>query len=252
MILVAISLVACTSEDAAPATDFTYLPLAVTNSWNYNVTTGTQTTTEVLKVASSSGANYTLLSNPTPANGVMTNLLTSGTLSQSNGKLIMNGTFSLANLGVGALDIIITDGVINDQNASSGTITYTTNGTFSQTVNNFPLNVTYTASNVQRADLASMNVNGITYLNVEHTQLIINAKITSPITVAGISQNITLMRAQDIVVIDNYWARDTGLIKSDNQFDYMLEDFSAFGINLPVPQAASILSEQSLTGFVLN
>jgi hypothetical protein len=182
----------------------------------------------------------------------MTNLLTSGELNEDGGKLIINGTYSLGNLGLGNFNVPIVNGVFNDQNARNGSETFTTSGMFSEMVQNFPLVINYTVKNFQRADVASITVEGTTYTNVEHSQLVINANIVSPITIAGISQNITLMRAQDIIVIDNYWAKDVGLIKSDNQLDYMLEDFSSFGIMLPVPQAADLLSVQTLTSFTVN
>jgi hypothetical protein len=65
------------------------------------------------------------------------------------------------------------------------------------------------------------------------------------------TQQVPLLTPQDVIVIDNYWAKDIGLIKSENQLDYMLEDFSSLGV-LPVPQSAQILTVQSLTGFTLN
>lgn len=247
-----IVLASCTSDDEAPATSFSYLPLTVNNSWNYDVTTGNLTTMDMLTVASVNGSRYTLSSNPAPASGVMTNFLTSGELNQDGGKLVLNGSFSLANLGFGNFSVDIVNGIINDQNAQNGRETFTTSGTFSETVQGFTLAINYTAKNIQKADIASMTVNGTTYNNVEHSQLIINANVVSPITVVGITQNITLLRPQDVIVIDNYWARDIGLIKSDNQLDYELEDFSAFGINLPIPQAANILSVQTLTNSVIN
>ncbi|MDP5100380.1 MAG: chorismate synthase [Nonlabens sp.] len=252
LLSIAILLTACTSDDSASDTSFSYLPLSVNNSWTYDVTTGTTVVTDMLTVNSTTGSRYTLTSNPTPGNGVMTNLLTSGELNEDGGKLVANGSFSLANLGFGNFNVAIVNGVLNDQNAGNGTETFTTSGMFSETVQSFNLVFNYTAKNIQRADLATLTVNGTTYNDVEHSQLIINANIVSPITVANITQNITLMRAQDVIVIDNYWAKDVGLIKSDNQLDYMLEDFSSFGIMLPVPQAADLLSVQTLTSFTVN
>lgn len=248
----ALVLAACTSEDTAPSTSFSYLPLAINNSWNYDVATGTDVSTDALTVASMTGSRYTLTANPDPANGAMTNFLTSGELNEDQGMLILNGAFSLDNLGFGNFSLDVVNGVINDQNASNDAETFSTSGMFTETVANFPLVLNYTVKNIQKADLGSLMVSGTTYTNVEHSQLVINASIVSPITVAGITQNITLMRAQDVIVIDNYWARDVGLIKSDNLLDYELEDFSAFGIALPIPQAANILSVQTLTSYTVN
>jgi len=73
-----------------------------------------------------------------------------------------------------------------------------------------------------------MTVEGMSYTEVIHSQLIINASITTDLSIAGFTQQVPLLQSQDVVVIDNYWAKDIGLIKSENQLDYMLEDFFFF------------------------
>jgi hypothetical protein len=97
-----------------------------------------------------------------------------------------------------------------------------------------------------------MSVNGTAYTDVIHSQLLITASITTDITIVGFTQEIPLLAPQEVIVIDNYWAKDIGLIKSDSQLDYSLEDFSALGVTLPVPQSASILTEQDLTAYTIN
>lgn len=249
----ALIITACGEDDTAVTnTSFSYLPLKVNNSWNYDITTGALTGSDVLTVDAVTGNKYNLTSNPTPANGVMTNFFTSGDLEERDGKIILNGFFSLTELGFGNLNINIANGTINDQNAPNGTETFTVSGSTNETVDNIPVVINYTARNVQRADIATLNVDGVNYMMVEHSQFIINASILAPITIAGISQNIPVLRSQDVIVIDNYWAKDIGLIKSENLLEYNLEDFSAFGIILPVPQSASFTSTQELTSFSLN
>jgi hypothetical protein len=124
---------------------------------------------------------------------------------------------------------------------------YSTTGSTTQTVQGFDLDINYEVTTVQQADIAQMTVEGMSYTEVIHSQLIINASITT----AVFTQQVPLLTPQDVIVIDNYWAKDIGLIKSENQLDYMLEDFSSLGV-LPVPQSAQILTVQSLTGFTLN
>ncbi len=249
----ALLITACSNDDAAVTnTTDSYLPLKVNNSWNYDITTGTMTGADVLTVDAVVGTKYTCASNPTPGNGVMTNFLTSGDLEERDGKIILNGFFSLTELGFGDLNIDISNGTLNDQNATNGTETFTLSGTTNETIDNIPIIINYTARNVQRADIPTLSVNGVSYIGVEHSQFIINATILAPFTIAGISQNIPVMRAQDVIVIDNYWAKDVGLVKSENLLSYNLEDFSAFGIVLPIPQSATFTSTQELTSYSLN
>lgn len=251
--LLLVSIISCdSSDDERTNNNFSYLPLAVNNSWDYEIATGTDTSSETLTVSSVSGNEYTCTSNPTSAVGFMTRILTSGDLKAESGKLIGNGAIDFGIQGLNNFNVTITDGTLYDQNASPRTELYVTNGSTTQTVQTFDLDITYEAKTVQQASVAQMTVEGVTYTDVIHSQLIINVAITTDVTLAGFTQQAPLLAPQDVIVIDNYWARDVGLIKSDNQLDYMLEDFSSFVGSLPVPQSASILTEQNLTGFTVN
>ncbi len=261
LILVAIavvSLTACTSDSddggsgSGSNNNFSFLPLTVNNSWDYDVATGTTVLNDNLTVSSVSGANYTLTSNPVVPAGLMTGVLSSGELTAQNGQLVGNGTIGFDFQGVADFSIDIVNGVLYDQNASNGSQLYTTSGTFTETVQGFDLDINYIVSTVQLANEASITVPAGTYMNVLHSQLIINVNISTEISIGPITQTIDLLDPQNVIVVDNYWAQDVGLIKSDNQLDYMLEDFSAIGVNLPVPQSASVLTTQDLTAFTVN
>jgi hypothetical protein len=246
-----ISIISCdpSDDDGNNVTnnDFSYLPLSVNNSWDYEIKIGADSSTESLTVSSVSGNEYTLTANPNPPSGIMTGILSSGTLKAASGKLIGNGTVNFGFQGLDNLNLVITDGVMYDQNANSGTELYTTSGTTTQTVQAYDLDINYEVTTVQKANIAQMSVNGTDYTDVIHSQLVINASIGTVIIVP-----ITLLSAQDVIVIDNYWSKDIGLIKSDSQLDYTLEDLSLLGAVLPVPQSASILTEQDLTAYTLN
>jgi hypothetical protein len=252
-----ISLVSCDPNDdnggsSGTNTDFSYFPLAVANNWDYDIVTGTDTSSESLSVASVTGNEYTLTANPTTPVGFMTRILSSGALQAVSGKLIGNGTIDFGLQGLNNFTVTITNGTLYDQNASAGTELYSTTGSTAQTVQNFDLDINYEVTTIQQAAVAQMTVEGMSYTEVIHSQLIINASITTDLSIAGFTQQVPLLQSQDVVVIDNYWAKDIGLIKSENQLDYMLEDFSSLGVALPVPQSAQILTVQSLTGYTVN
>lgn len=249
-----ISLISCdSSDDEGPGTNtnFNYLPLTINNNWEYEITNGIDTSTETLSVSSVSGNEYSCSSNPSAAVGFMTNVLTGGTLKVESGSLIASGTIDFSLQVLDNFSVTITDGTLYDQNKNPNTELYTTSGTTSQTIQGYEIDVNYEASTKQLANIAQMTVEGVTYTDVIHSQLIINAAITTEITVV-IPQQIPLMTSQDIIVLDNYWAKDTGLIKSDSQLDYMLQDLSSFNLSLPIPQSASILTEQNLISFTVN
>jgi hypothetical protein len=252
-----ISLVSCDPDDDNGGsngnnTDFSYFPLSVANNWDYDVVTGTDTSSESLTVASVTGNSYTLTANPATPVGFMTRILSGGALIAESGKLIGNGTIDFGLQGLNNFNVTITNGTLYDQNASAGTELYSTTGSTTQTIQRFDLDINYEVTTVQQAEVAQMTVEGMSYTEVIHSQLIINASITTDVSIAGFTQQIPLLAPQDVIVIDNYWAKDIGLIKSENQLDYMLEDFSSLGVTLPVPQSAQILTVQSLTGYTVN
>ncbi|WP_438961350.1 type IV pilin protein [Nonlabens sp.] len=251
----AISIVACTSSDdngSGNNTNFSYLPLTINNSWDYDVATGQNVLNDNLEVTAVTGNDYTLTATPVAPAGIMTGVLSSGELTASNGQLIGNGTIGFDFQGVGDFSIDITNGVLYDQNASNGSELFTTSGVFTETINNYDLDINYKATTKQLANEPSITVAAGTFTDVLHSQLIIEVSISSEISIGPITQTITLLQAQDVIVVDNYWAQDIGLIKSDNQLDYELEDFSALGVNLPVPQSASVLTTQDLTAYNVN
>ena len=61
---------------------------------------------------------------------------------------------------------------------------------------------------------------------------------------------MVILPSQDVIVVDNYWAKDIGLIRSNSDFNYELSDFSGLGVDLPLPQEADILTTQNLVAFI--
>lgn len=252
-ILALVSIIACTSEDADVSdTNFNYLPSTLGTTWQYDVSTGTNVNQDQLEVTSENGNSFELSATPAISNGFMTGILSSGTLTRADGQLTINGVLGFNFPGVGDYTIDLTDAVVYDQNASSGSTIYETSGTFSQTIQGLNLDINYTVNSIQKSDVASVTVPLGTYENVINSELIINLSITTEITILGIPQTITLLVPQDVIVVDNFWAREIGLIKSDNQLEYELADFSGLGINLPLPQSANILTVQECTSAIIN
>lgn len=247
-------LISCGGDDDSSngTANLDYLPLTVGNNWDYEVVTGTITLNDNLEVTSESNGSYTLTSTPDPANGLMTGFLSSGELSKDPGRLLINGSLGFNFQGVGDFSIDVMNGPIYDQNANPNQEIFSTSGTFNETIDGLDLDINYTATNIQLANEPSITVPAGTYTDVIHSQTIINVTISTDIEILGLTQTITLLDPQDVIVIDNYWAENVGLIKSDNQLEYELEDFSGLGFNLPLPQSADVLTVQSLTTATIN
>lgn len=250
-----VSLVSCDPSDDGDSgrtnNDFQYFPLTVNNSWDYDVTTGANSSSETLTVATVTGTEYTLSSNPATPVGFMSQILTGGELKAESGKLIGNGVIRFDLQGLNNFNVPITNGVLYDQNATSNEELFSVEGNNTQTVQTYDLDFNYTVKTKQLSPLSQMTVNGVTYQDIIHSQLIVNLSITTEFTIAGFTQDVPILQPADAIVVDNYWSKDVGLIKSDYELNYSLEDFSSLGVSLPVPQSANIQSEQTLTGYTI-
>lgn len=246
-------LISCGDDDDSSngTANLDYLPLAVNNSWDYDVVTGNVTVNDNLEVTSESGGTFMLTATPNPANGLMTGFLASGELSQDPGRLLIDGSLGFDFQGLADLSIDVQNAAVYDQNANPNQEIFTTSGTFNETINGIDLIIDYTATNIQLANEASISVPAGTYTDVLHTQLIVNLNISLDLL---ISVPLLDPENQDVIVVDNYWAEDVGLIKSDTQLEYNLRDLSSLpgGISIPLPQSANILTEQSLATFTVN
>lgn len=251
--VICFALTSCDGDDSGNAqTDFQYFPLAANNSWNYDVTFDGAVFSDELQVFNSSGDSFQLSANPTPPNALMTNVLSNGRLTASNGKLVGTGEVIFSFQGINDLNISVTNAALYDQNASANTTLSTTVGSSSQSLSGFDLDINYSAKTIQQASLENLSVEGTTYQDVIHSQLIINASISSPITVGNLTTSVNILDSQDVFVVDNYWAKDVGLIKSESQFSYQLVDLSAFNVTLPLPESGDNLSIQTLTSYTVN
>lgn len=246
-------LISCGGDDDSSngTVNLDYLPLAVNNSWDYDVVTGNVTVNDNLEVTSESGGTFMLTATPDPANGLMTGFLASGELSQDPGRLLIDGSLGFDFQGLADLSIDVQNAAVYDQNASANQEIFTTSGTFNETINGIDLIIDFTATNIQLANEPSISVPAGTYTDVLHTQLIVNLNISLDLL---ISVPLLDPENQDVIVVDNYWAEDVGLIKSDTQLEYNLRDLSSLpgGISIPLPQSANILTEQSLASFTVN
>ncbi|MGB5980637.1 MAG: chorismate synthase [Nonlabens sp.] len=238
----------CSSDDSNGSNDI-YFPLEVGNEWEYSVTTDGNTFIDVLRVASVTGETYQMEVEPALPAAIMSSVLSNATLQQDGGRLIGTGSLTFDLFGLDNLDFTVTDAALYDQNESQGTTLTSVDGSLTRPIQGFDLVIDYTATTVQQESLENLSVGGVVYSNIIHSQLIINVEIGTTASFGGFDIPVVIMPAQDVFVIDNYWAQDVGLVRSTNNFSYTLSDFSSFGVALPFPQTADILTVQELDEF---
>ena len=88
-----------------------------------------------------------------------------------------------------------------------------------------PLTIDYTLTTSKISLLNNLSVNGQSYSNVIGSKLVLTLNIYATIPVFG---NMAIIDNQDVIVINNYFAEDIGLIKSEAVQSYEMDsDFLA-------------------------
>ncbi|MUU77009.1 hypothetical protein [Winogradskyella endarachnes] len=262
----------CSSDDTNNETsDGIYFPIGLDNTWNYSVENTSESNpelnfsaTDVVTINSVADNMFTMTVNngTAPANGTMNTFFGSGTFITSNSTLLYNGDFEILSETeeLPIPDINLTDFTLYDTNASLDTQLYSDTNSFTEDVDLngqiLPITTTYQITNTYLNNLSSLTVNETTYTNVIHTEIKVNIEVSTVIDIGfPISQSI--LDAQDILVINNYYAEDIGLIKSDaNQSFQLNEQFltlmTTFGGSLDFPSNISVYNSQELESYIFN
>ncbi|HET8886631.1 MAG TPA: hypothetical protein VFM70_09805 [Salinimicrobium sp.] len=257
LLLMLLVISACSSEDDGPgdtSSDSNYFPLSMDNYWNYDnrsqeVGMEEMQSEDSLYVAEESNNSYTLDAEQ-PVEGLTTSLFANGNMKKNGSQLLYTGSFDFMIEGFESFSIPLQNVVVYDASANAGSELYSVSNTLTETVNSIPFEIEYTVSTTDEGDLASFDVNGVTYEDVISSKFILTLRITTSIEVFGDPIEIPILETQDISVGQNFYAADVGMIQSDVVFSYELEDLSQYPISLPVAQSATVNSSQELTTYV--
>ena len=215
-----------------------YFPSTVNDLWTFDVD-NTSTThpeinfadeTDFLKVATSAGNSFTLeVNNGGLANGTMNDILSVGTLSIGESTLNYSGELELPDEFSGFSDetIALQNVLLYDLNASNNSIMTQVSNTIMEDIvlneDTVPLSIEYTLTTSKINSVNSLTVNGESYDNVIKTELVLAVEIYATVPVFG---NMAIIDNQEVLVIENYFAEDYGLIKSEAVQSYEMD--SAF------------------------
>jgi hypothetical protein len=236
-----------------PATTYyDYLPLTNANYWNYTntVESTSATSADSLYIDGTTiiGSNsYFQFDANVEATGIYTLYMKNINLRKDNHNYIANGTFTI-NLGTEAIDIAINDEIMLSESGNAGDVLSTVSGTQTQTVSSIPLTISYSLKTEVVAVNASETIAGTVYTNTIRTKTTLNMKIDA--TVSGIT--VSAMNQQDVVTMYNTYADQKGMLLSDTDVEYHLQDFSAYGISLGIPQDYNESSQQVIVNYNIN
>lgn len=269
-------IVSCSSDDDSNMqTDpisGNYFPSNADDTWVYNVeNTSTSnpelefTGTDLVTINSVNGNSYTIeVNNGTfPPNGTMNSILNSGTLTKTESTLEFDGELPLLNQLdiISNTDITLTDFVVYDLNADSNSELISISNTISEDIDLegtiIPITILYTITNTKKPNLNSLTVDGEVFNSVIQTEINLNLTVSATINILGNSTTQELLEAQDVLTITNYFAEDIGLIKSEaNQSFQLNEDLinllALGGISIDFPTNGSVDNVQEIDSYILN
>jgi len=242
-----------------------FFPLSQNNQWDYDVETTDNTANQTnsfqdaITIDSQSSSGFVLSANEgLPANGVMSGILTSGELTNTDTTLLLNGELTLPIEGLNTYTVAIENGALYDLNASSSSILYTKSGEFSETFEGFPLTINYTVTSRQLDQYDTFTVDNTNYNLVTSAEIVLNIEVVTVLEIAGFSQNLPIIDAQDVLVSTSYYAKDIGLIQSDADLGYQLNSSTVellenAGVDLSqLPLSVLGTNNQVLTGYLIN
>lgn len=243
ILITSLTMFSCSNDDSGSETESSVftdaLPLHTGNYWTYDVE-GTTTTRDSLYISGDTlieSISYKKFKNrDNISTGFYPTSLNNNGVRKSGGKLLMSGEFSLGQgftLPVG-LDLTLRDFIIFNENASNGTVLNEKAGTFQQDFNGIPLNVVYSLKSIAGNDLPNYtSPNNDVYTNVKSTKIVLNLKVTTTQTVAGIPFTVTVLAPQDVVVSTQYLSKNIGVVHTNTITSYNIDTQIASNLGIP-------------------
>ena len=275
--LLIVVLASCSHNDttdntnAADAVPTLYMPIKLNNFWRYDVSTTLNGGTPSASKDSLYVGNDTLVTfkkmkssavqpaGTTPS-GFYSNVLHNNALRIDGTRLRLTGTVNLQIPGLTTTPITInlSDFIIFKDNATSGTELNSVSNSFTQNVQissqTYPLNFNYTFRAVSDDNLNSLTSNGHTYSDIKKTKLVLNLTVTYPTVISGIATTVTVLPAQDAIVMTESYSKNIGVVYNNTLIHYELNPSAVTLLNIPsnVPTSATINQEEFLNTYHLN
>ena len=272
VIMVLPLLIACNnkSDSFDEPTTGDYFPSNLNNLWNYSIENVSTTYPDlnsnfqdVIKVSDVDSNSFNLKVNDgTIGYGTLSTILASGELTKSNSSLKYNGNLSLPVISefvsTANSQITLTGFVMYDLNADvNSELTFLSNS-FTENIdfdgNTVASTISYSVSNVKKMNLNSLIVEGEVFSDVISTEIVINMSMYLSF---GALVDQPLLEPQDVIIITNYYAKDVGLIKSEANLSYSLNEglitlLRLAGVTIDFQTNGSVSNTQQITNYSIN
>ena len=237
-----------TGTDNSPQTN--YFPIGTRNYWKYRVLTNAVTQTDSLYVSNDTTINSKVYKKFKTRNmpiGFFSSSLNKNALRIDGSKLLLTGSLSF-NFGVTLpLNLSVNDYVIFQENAANNQDLGSVSGTINQTVQTYPLAIDYTLKSTNIESLATFSSNGRVYTDVKKIKTVLNARITTSLSVSGIPFPVvvSILDPQDVVTSYQYYSKTIGMVYTNTVINYRLNSLPQ-GITLPLPSSGNQTQEEFL------
>lgn len=252
-------LFSCSSDsisDTGTSSQTNYFPLALRNYWKYRVLTNAVTQTDSLYVSNDTTINtkvYKKFKTRTTPIGFFSNSMNKNALRIDGYRLLLTGTIGF-NFGTALpINLSLSDFVIFQENASNNQELGTISGVLNQTVGNYPLVINYTLKTTNIESLPTFSSNGQVYSDVKKIKTVLNARITTSLTVNGVPFPVvvSILDAQDVVTSYQYYSKNIGNVYTNTTINYRLNALPT-GITLPLPTTGNQTQEEFLQTYVVS
>jgi hypothetical protein len=247
-----LSVLASCSNDSNTNSDTNFMPLSIGNYWKYNVVSNGQNMRDSLHISNDTTINtkiYKKLKTRNNPAGFFSNSLNKNGLRIEDSSLFLSGSLAL-DFGVGVpINLSVSEYVIFNETATNNQQLGSVSGTINQTVETYPLVIDYTLKSIAIESLPTYTSNGRVYSDVKRVKTILNAKITTTTTVVilGVPTPfvVTILSPQDVVVSNQYYSKNIGMIYTNTLINYQLNSLPA-GFALPIPSSGSQSQDEFL------
>ncbi len=274
--LIALLLASCSNSDDSnnngPIAG-NFFPSSTGDLWTYDVE-GTNSNdsnlnfseTDFIGVGTSTGNNFTLIANNniTPAYGVMNAIMVDGTLTKGESTLAYSGELELPSEFSDFSNTVIPlqNILLYDLNASNNGTLSEASGSFSQNLDIngdlLPLTITYTLTTSKVSLMNSLTVDGEVFSNIYRGKLNLSMNVVASIDLLGLGNSVDydLLATQDVITIENYFAEDIGLIKSEAVVSYQLDsrllELLDGLVDLGIPETLTIENNQEIVNYLIS
>jgi hypothetical protein len=260
LLLFSLFILSCSSDDSSdPVIDSDvstgdYFPLSNNNYWVYDVQgTMPSAVSDSIYISGDinfNGNTYKQFKMDEMPFGFLSSAINNNGVRKSGDRLLLSGSAMISFIQDFPMSIQLQDFTILNESAANGQVIGTTSGTVPYPYGDYTFNFNYTLTSTSMGDIATYTApNGEVYTNVKAVKTTLGLTVNTIIDAGVTTFPVNIMQPQDVVVSTRYFAEGVGIVHSNTDIHYELENFAQFGITLPLPQTMTAEQDEILVNY---